>query len=37
MALHEWGGPRPEYDKELSRFPREHGEPETRAEDFAED
>jgi hypothetical protein len=37
MALHEWGGPRPEYDKELSRFPREHGGPETRAEDFAED
>jgi hypothetical protein len=34
MALFEWGGPRPDYEKELSRFPREHGGPETRAEDF---
>jgi hypothetical protein len=34
MALFEWGGPPPEYDKELSRFPREHGGPETRDEDF---
>ena len=33
-ALFEWGGPPPEYDKELSRFPREHGGPETRGEDF---
>jgi hypothetical protein len=33
MALSEWGGPGPDYDKELSRFPREHGGPETRQED----
>jgi hypothetical protein len=33
-ALFEWGGPPPEYEKELSRFPREHGGPETRDEDF---
>ena len=36
-ALFEWGGPPPEYDKELSRFPREHGGPETRDEDFPEE
>lgn len=33
-ALFESGGPIPKYDKELSRFPREHGGPETRDEDF---
>jgi hypothetical protein len=36
-ALYESGGPAPEYDKELSRFPREHGGPETRDEDFPRD
>jgi len=36
-ALFEFGGPAPEYDKELSRFPREHGGPETRDEDFPEE
>ncbi len=33
-ALSEMDGPPPEYDKELSRFPRGHGGPETRDEDF---
>jgi hypothetical protein len=32
-ALFEWGGPPQAYDKELSRYPREHGGPETRDED----
>ena len=36
-ALYESGSPPPEYDKELSRFPREHGGPETRDEDFPKD
>jgi hypothetical protein len=36
-ALFDWGGPPPEYEKELSRHPREHGGPETRDEDFPKD
>jgi hypothetical protein len=35
-ALFENGGPPPAYDKELSRYPREHGGPGTRDEDFPE-